>query len=180
VLYRAVRDDIRSDPYVDYRDPETFRASSVLAVRRGYCVSKASLYAALCRTAGVPARLGFADVQNHLATPKLIESMGTDLFAWHGYSEVYIDGAWLKATPTFNASLCEKLGVAPLEFDGRTDALLHPFDAGGRAFMAYVETHGTFHDVPVKFLVREMARLYPGLTRDKIAGRDMEREASAA
>jgi transglutaminase-like putative cysteine protease len=180
VLYRAVRDDIRYDPYVDYCNPETFRASSVLAVRRGYCVGKASLYAALCRIAGIPARLGFADVKNHLATPKLIETMGTDLFAWHGYSEVYLNGEWLKATPTFNASLCDKLGVAPLDFDGRADALLHPFDASGRAFMTYAETHGTFHDVPVKFLMREMARLYPGMTQDKLAGRDMEREASGA
>jgi transglutaminase-like putative cysteine protease len=179
-LYRAVRDDIRYDPYVDYRDPETFRASSVLRAGRGYCVGKASLFAALCRIAGVPARLGFADVKNHLATPKLIEAMGTDLFAWHGYSEVHIGSEWLKATPTFNASLCEKLGVAPLDFDGRSDALLHPFDAKGQAFMAYVETHGTFHDVPVKFLMREMERLYPGMMRDKVAGRDMEREASVA
>jgi transglutaminase-like putative cysteine protease len=179
-LYRAVRDDIRYDPYVDYRNPETFRASSVLAARQGYCVGKASLYAASCRIAGIPARLGFADVKNHLATPKLIEAMGSDLFAWHGYSEVYIDGEWLKATPTFNASLCQKLGVAPLDFDGRSDALLHPYDAKGQAFMAYVETHGTFHDVPGKFLMREMERLYPGMMRDKVAGRDMEREASAA
>ena len=34
-IYHAVRDDIRYDPYVDYRDPETFRASTVLAARRG-------------------------------------------------------------------------------------------------------------------------------------------------
>jgi transglutaminase-like putative cysteine protease len=179
-IYHAVRDDIRYDPYVDYRDPETFRASTVLTARRGYCVGKASLFAALCRIAKIPARLGFADVKNHLATPKLIEAMGTDLFAWHGYSEVYFDGEWLKVTPTFNASLCEKLGVEPLDFDGRTDALLHPFDAAGRTFMAYVEDHGSFHDVPVKFLMREMARLYPGMMHDKVAGRDMEREASAA
>ncbi|GAC1327753.1 MAG: transglutaminase family protein [Beijerinckiaceae bacterium] len=179
-LYRSVRDDIRYDPYVDYRDPETFRASSVLAAERGYCVGKAALYAALCRVRGIPARLGFADVKNHLATPKLIEAMGTDLFAWHGYAEVHIDGAWLKATPTFNASLCAKLGVQPLDFDGRSDALLHPFDAGGREFMAYVETHGTFHDVPVTFLMREMARLYPGMMRDRVAGRDMESEAGPA
>ena len=105
--------------------------------------------------------------------------MGTDLFAWHGYSEVYFDGEWLKATPTFDAALCEKLGVEPLDFDGRTTPL-HPFDAAGRTFMAYVEDHGSFHDVPVKFLMREMARLYPGMMHDKVAGRDMEREASAA
>src|SRR5947209_12058717 len=130
-LYRAVRDDIRYDPYVDYRDPETFRASSVLAARRGYCVGKAALFAALCRISGIPARLGFADVKNHLATPKLIEAMGTDLFAWHGYSEVYIKGEWLKATPTINTSLCEKLSVPRRDLDDLSDALLHHFDATG-------------------------------------------------
>ena len=83
-LYLFVRDAIRYDPYVDYTDPETFRASSVLAAGRGYCVGKASLYCALARAAGIPARLGLADVRNHLATPKLLETVGTDVFAFHG------------------------------------------------------------------------------------------------
>src|SRR4029077_15756145 len=69
VLYRAVRDGVRYDPYIDYTDPETYRASSVLAKGHGYCVGKASLYVALCRATGIPARLRPPDVQNPLPTP---------------------------------------------------------------------------------------------------------------
>ena len=176
-LYKAVRDKIRYNPYVNMRSPETFRASSVIAAGNAYCVGKAALFAAACRVHGIPARVGFADVRNHLTTDKLRESMGTDLFTWHGYTHVYVDGAWRKATPTFNASLCEKLGVKPLDFDGHDDALLHPFDGAGRAFMQYVEDHGSFHDVPAQFLMREMARVYSRMTSEDLSTRDMEQEA---
>src|ERR1700753_2173004 len=101
-LYQAVRDEIRYDPYIDYTDPETYRASSVLAAGHGYCVGKASVYVALCRAVGIPARLGLADVKNHLATPRLLEAVGTDLFAYHGYVEIMPRKSWFKATPTFN------------------------------------------------------------------------------
>ena len=180
LLYRAVRDEIRYDPYVDYTEKETYRASSVLAKGHAYCVGKAALYAALCRASGIPARLGLADVKNHLATPRLLEAVGTDLFAYHGFVELMPAGTWIKATPTFNASLCEKLGVAPLEFNGERDALLQPFDAAGRNFMSYVTQHGTFFDVPAKFLMREMARLYPKLCRPGGLRGSMETEAGAA
>jgi len=177
-LYRAVRDEIRYDPYVDYTDPRTYRASDVLLAGRGYCVGKAALFAALCRAASIPARIGLADVRNHLATPRLREAVGTDVFAFHGYVEVWLGARWLKATPTFNATLCAKLGVAPLSFDGTEDALLQAFDANGRTFMAYLVDHGTFFDVPAKFLIREMARLYPRLCRPGgLKGRTMEEEA---
>ncbi len=142
---------------------------------RGYCVGKAALYAALCRAAGIPARVGFADVRNHLATWRLLEAVGTDLFAWHGYVELQLNGRWVKATPTFNAALCDKLGVVVLEFDGSGDALLQSFDGEGRTFMQYVTQRGTFPDVPASFLLQEMARLYPGL--GGLRGRDMEQEA---
>lgn len=125
-LYTAVRDGIRYNPYVSMRSPESYRASSVLAAGNGYCVGKAALYAAACRVHGIPARVGFADVRNHLTTEKLRQSMGSDLFTWHGFTEVFVDGAWRKATPTFNDTLCAKLGVKPLDFDGHADALLHP------------------------------------------------------
>ena len=157
--------------------PEIFRASSVLAAGVGYCVGKAALYAAACRVHGIPARVGFADVRNHLTTEKLRQSMGTDLFTWHGYTEVHVDGAWRKATPTFNATLCAKVGVQPLDFDGHTDALLHPFDGAGRAYMQYVNDRGSYHDVPAKFLMREMARDYANMQGEDLSGRDMEREA---
>ena len=92
-LYAAVRDGIRYNPYVNTGVPESFRASSVLAAGNGYCVGKAALYAAACRVHGIPARVGFADVRNHLTTEKLRGSMGTDMFTWHGYTEVFVDGA---------------------------------------------------------------------------------------
>lgn len=178
IFFRAVR-DIYYD-YVDHSDLEVYRASSVLAAGRGYCVGKAALFTALCRAAGLPARIAFADVKNHLATPRLLQSIGTDLFAWHGYSEVLIDGRWLKVSPTFNATLCEKLGVKPLEFDGTSDALLQPFDSAGRTFMRYVTIHGAFHDVPARFLAAEMARLYPALAQPGGLRGNMEQEAAAA
>ncbi len=174
-LYTAVRDGIRYNPYVDYGDPGTYRASSVLAAGDGYCVGKAALYAAAARSVDIPARLGFADVRNHLATRRLLEAVGTDVFAWHGYVEVLLGGRWVKVTPTFNASLCGKLGVAVLDFDGVADALLQPADTGGRRFMEYLVDHGQFHDVPGKFLIAEMARLYPRLCSGN--GGDMEQEA---
>jgi transglutaminase-like putative cysteine protease len=177
-LYAAVRDGIRYDPYVDYTDRESYRASSVLAKGQAYCVGKASLYVALCRASGIPARLGLADVKNHLATPRLLEAVGTDVFAYHGYVEIMPADRWVKATPTFNVSLCQKLGVPPLEFDGEADALLQPFDAAGREFMSYIVQHGTFFDVPAKFLISEMTRLYPRLCQPGGLRGNMEAESA--
>ena len=180
ILYEAVRDGIRYDPYVDYTDRETFRASSVLASGLGYCVGKAALYAALCRAAGIPARVGLSDVRNHLATPRLLKAVGTDVFSYHGYVEVHLGGRWLKATPTFNESLCVKLGVEVLSFDGTCDALFQPYNGQGKEFMEYVVDHGTFFDVPTKFLMSEFARLYPALCKPGgYRGRSMEDEAEA-
>ena len=161
-FYLAAR-EIRYDPDLDYSDPEIYRASSVLQAGNAYCVGKAALFAALCRASGIPARVAFADVTNHLSSEKLRERMGTNYFAWHGFTEVFLDGRWIKASPTFNSTLCSRFGVAPLEFDGGADALLQAYDGAGRTFMQYEVLHGAFHDVPAKFLMAEMARLYPSL-----------------
>lgn len=177
-LYRFTRDAIRYNPYVDYTDPETYKASSVLARGTGYCVGKASLYAALCRAAEIPAALGLADVKNHLATPELLARIGTNIFHYHGVTTVMLDERWLKASPTFNASLCAKLGVGVLEFDGEHDALLQPHDKAGRQFMGYLADHGVWQDVPLTPLLQEMKRLYPHLTMPGgLHGASMEREA---
>ena len=153
----------------DFEDLEIYRASSVLAAGHGYCVGKASLCAALARAAAIPARLGFADVRNHLASPRLLAAMGTDVFAWHGYAQLFLGGRWVSVSPTFDRATCERAGVAPLEFDGEHDALLQSFDGSG-ATMSYTKRHGIFHDVPARFLAAEMPSLYPfardhGITR---------------
>ena len=128
-LYYAVRDGVRYDPYSMQLVPEELGAVRCLAHKVGFCIPKAALLAASARALGIPARVGYADVKNHLATGKLIEMMGTDIFIWHGYTDLFLEGKWVKATPAFNIELCDKFRVLPLEFDGREDSLFHPFDA---------------------------------------------------
>ena len=137
-LFDTVRDSFRYDPYDVSHEREAYRASAVVDGGERWCVPKAILLTAACRAAGIPARLGFADVMNHLQSEKLGERMGTDVFAWHGYSVMYLDGAWRKASPAFNRSMCERFGTKVLEFDGRSDALLHPYDESGNRHMEYV------------------------------------------
>jgi transglutaminase-like putative cysteine protease len=160
-LYYAVRDDILYDPYVPYDRHETYRASDVLAAGRGYCVGKAALLAAAARARGIPARVAFADVRNHLSTPRLLELAGSDLFVYHGITELWRDGKWVKATPTFNIGLCDRFGIKPLDFDGVHDATLHPYDKAGRQHMEYVREHGSYADVPIDALMKIMRETYP-------------------
>ena len=162
-LFYAVRDDIRYDPYRVSSDPAHLKASRVLDEGAGYCVPKAILLAACARVVGIPSRLGFADVKNHLTTAKLRQQMGSDLFVCHGYTELQLDGGWVKATPTFNRSLCDRFGVKTLEFDGVHDALLQPYDRAGAQHMEYVRDYGSFDDVPWERLIERWKAAYPGM-----------------
>jgi transglutaminase-like putative cysteine protease len=148
-LYYAVRDEIRYNPFLDCSTDAIFRASDVLAAGEGFCIGKAALLAAVARVAGVPARVGFADVRNHLTSPRLAELVGGDVYVYHGYTELQIGGRWVKATPAFNVQLCRRFRVKPLEFDGREDSIFHPFDQDERRHMEYLRERGTYGDVPV-------------------------------
>jgi transglutaminase-like putative cysteine protease len=174
-LYGAVRDEVRYDPYRIEHSRAGFRASRCLETGQGFCITKAVLLAAAGRAAGIPTRLGFADVRNHLTTTKLQETMGTDLFVFHGYTEMRLDGRWVKATPAFNLSLCEKFGVKPLDFDGAADSVFHPFDASGRRHMEYIRDRGTYADLPYDEIFTAWAEVYgPGF-----AGQDQDRDFEA-
>lgn len=175
-LYYAVRDGIRYDPYAIRTAPGTYKASYVLAQGRGFCIQKAALYAAACRGAGIPARPGFADVRNHLASERLLRLMQSDLFVYHGYVEVFLDGRWVKATPVFNLALCERFHVRALDFDGREDSLLQPFDALGRQHMEYVRDRGVRDDVPVAEIAAAMLAHYPAYFAEVEPGGDFEAE----
>jgi transglutaminase-like putative cysteine protease len=165
-LFAAVRDQIRYDPYTATDDRDDYVASNVIAHGSAYCIPKAVLLAAGARSLGIPARLGFADVRNHLQSERLRELMGgSDVFVYHGYTELNVDGIWRKATPAFNASLCARFGVPPLEFDGSTDAVLHPYTGDGSRHMEYVRDRGTYTDLPLDTIVDEFNGMYPGLMR---------------
>lgn len=160
-LYYAVRDEIPYNPFLDFSDLEVYRASSVLEAGEGFCVGKAALLAGVARAAGIPARVGFADVKNHLTSPRLAETMGTDLFVYHGYAELHLEGKWVKATPAFNLALCKRFRVKPLEFDGREDSIFHAFDEDERRHMEYVRDRGVFADVPAAEIQRVFRETYP-------------------
>lgn len=89
--------------------------------------------------------------------------MGTDVFHHHGYSEVWLDGRWIKATPAFNLSLCEKFGIKPLDFDGKEDSIFHPFDTSGQQHMEYIKDHGPHLDLPFEEMMRAYRHHYPNM-----------------
>lgn len=160
-LYYAVRDEILYDPYYAGEARRYFRASDCLRAKRGFCIPKSALLAAAARCVGIPARVAFADVRNHLSTKKLIELIGGDIFIWHSFTELYLGGRWVKATPAFNLSLCQRFGVHPLEFDGRHDSLFHEYDQGGRRHMEYVRDRGHYADVPYEEILADLQKQYP-------------------
>ena len=162
-LYYAVRDGIRYNPFLDFSKEETFQASHCIGAGEGFCIGKAALLAACARADGIAARIGFADVKNHLTTPALRERMGTDLFVYHGYAELFIEGKWVKATPAFNVELCRRFRVKPLDFDGREDSIFHPFDEQDRRHMEYLRDRGSHADVPVAEIMQAFREVYPVL-----------------
>jgi len=185
-LYLRVRDDIKYDPYMPFFKPEHYRSSNVIKLERGFCIPKAGLLCAVARAAGIPARIGFATVRNHLITKQLLEFLGCDIFSFHGYTELWLNEKWVKATPAFNAELCALHKVPPLDFDGIKDSIFHEFNSANARFMEYVAYHGEFHDVPVDLIVRSWEEVYGKeriaswkeafTNRDKYVQRDFMKE----
>lgn len=182
-LYYAVRDGIRYDPYAAVMKPEYFQASHTIEAGRGFCVQKGIVMTAACRALGLAARPGYADVTNHLASQRIIDMLGSRLFVWHGYVEIYLDDRWVKCTPVFNEELCEKFNVAPLEWDGTEDSLFQPSDKDGNAYMTYENDHGVYFDLPFDEMHQGFIDEYPkayGPGGSFAEGGDFYAEAEAA
>jgi len=161
-LFYAVRDEVEYKlmTRLGLRRGD-FVASATLARGTGFCIEKAVLLAAACRAAGIPALLRFADVRNHLTTPQMAQVMGTDVFIYHGLVEMLLEGRWVKATPAFDRAMCARHGVRPIEFDGRSDAVLHEFDLRDDRHMEYVNERGIFADLPYDAIVDAFRATYP-------------------
>lgn len=163
-LYYAVRDGIRYNPYTFDLSVNSLKASTTLAAGEAWCVPKAALLAACCRVMGIPARVGYADVRNHLSTKRMREQMKTDVFHWHGYTTIHLGGKWVKATPAFNVELCEKFRFRTLDFDGRNDSIYHPFDLDGNKHMDYILFRGEYDDVPLDEMMASFTELLGGVS----------------
>lgn len=167
-IYEAVRDDFKYYPYHLILKPYALKASYLLTKDYGYCVEKSNLFAACMRVLGIPSKLSYANVRNHLATDKVEDYLKTDLMVFHGFVEIFFNGKWIKATPVFNKDLCVRLGVAVLDFDGENDAVFQESDKSGNPFMEYVHDYGTFSDVPFELFLSELKRNYPHIFVKKV------------
>lgn len=161
-IYFAVRDQIVYNPYEIQLQTNAVRPEFCLSKGSGHCIDKAVLFVASCRLAGIEAKLGMAKVQNHIGTSNFEKKLGTNVLVPHGYAACNLDGTWLKCTPAFNKSLCEKLGVAPLNWDGESDSLFQPYNIDGNQFMEYLEDFGLFESFPSEYIVDLMKAEYPG------------------
>ena len=160
VLFYFVRDEVKYNPYPSH-SVEDYRASKTLQRGEGYCVQKAVVLTALSRAVGIPARLGFADIRNNLAPKDLVEIMGTNMFVYHGYSELWLNNGWVKATPAFNIELCNKFDLKPVEFNGVTDAVFHEKNKKGELHIEYIKYHGTYRDLPFEEIMLAFIDQYP-------------------
>jgi transglutaminase-like putative cysteine protease len=181
-LYYAVRDKVRYDVYDADLSREGMRASAIAEAGHGFCLHKSILYAAAARAVGIPSRLVLTDVRNHLASDRLKQLVGGDVFHFHCLTAVHLDGRWIRATPVFNKLLCRLYGIAPLEFDGLSDSMHHPYDTRGRRSMEFLREHGEFTDFPYEFVIDGLSRTSPKLFRGAaiLADGSLATEARAA
>jgi len=159
-LYLAVRDGFRYNPHNIHFEPHSYKASQQISQTEGHCIDKANILAACSRAIGIPSRLHFANVRNHIGTEKLEEQLGTNVLVFHGYVSFFIHEKWVKATPAFNEALCQKLGVSPLEFDAKTDSVFQEFDPKAGKFMEYLHDYGHFSELPYELMIQEWKKHY--------------------
>ena len=165
-IYYLVRDGIKYDPFTLLDGAKSLSSDYCLDNKAAYCIPKASLQIALSRAINIPARLGLADVRNHLSTPKLDKLLKNDVFTMHAYVEQFIEGKWVKSTPAFNKELCDLVNIKPLEFDGVNHSLFHQFTADGEKHMEYLKDHGQFDAMPTTLINKSCDHYYPHLALD--------------
>jgi transglutaminase-like putative cysteine protease len=161
-LYTKVREAFLYNPYhLDLRH-QALKASTILSKKRAWCVEKSIVLATCARKVGIPSRLGYAIVVNHIGVDKLVSYLKREEIVFHGYVELYINGKWVKCTPSFDTRICKISNVSVLNWDGETDSLFQPFE-GDTRFMEYIHDYGVFSDVPILLMNQEMKKYYPHL-----------------
>lgn len=153
-LYYFVRDEIKHNPYAPSYEREKYKATATLQRGNGHCEHKSVVLVALCRAIGIPARLGYVDIRDHLLSDKFRKMIGGDnLLIQHGYVEIYIDGKWVHACPAYDLTTCQKSGFVPVDFDGINDAKDSPYDHERKPHIEHVKDHGHFEDFPWDWIV---------------------------
>ncbi len=173
LLFSDIRDRFKYDPYNLNLSKEGIKSSNLLRRNYGYCIEKSGLLVSTARVLGIPGRMAFANVKNHIGTAKLEAILETNLLVFHGYAEIYLQEKWIKLAPIFNTSLCEKLGVETLDFNGQNDAVFQEYDKKGGKFMEYVHEYGSFNDIPYDMFISELMKHYPHLANHLSERKDL-------
>ncbi len=148
-LYYFVRDEIRHNAYAPLYDIDLYKASAVLKAGNGTCQQQSVLLAALARAVGIPARLGYIDIRDHLLSATFREMIGgINILPFHGYAELYVDGKWVHASPAYDIETCRRKRFVPVEFDGVNDAKDSPYDQDGNPHVEHLKYHGPYDDFP--------------------------------
>ncbi len=163
-LFYFVRDNIHYDMYAVSNKGEDYMASTILHNARGYCVQKALILAALGRAAGIPSRLVLVAIRNHKSPSDALEVMKTDIFFPHMYNQFFINDKWVSVAATFDKSICERINVAAVEFDGINDAILPAFDNEGNLYIEYIDEFGEYEDFPFQFILANISNYYEDYT----------------
>jgi len=112
------------------------KASVVLAERRGFCVSSATLQVALLRAVGIPARFHMAAAKKEVLKGLLPTAVYLALppgISPHAWCEVYLNGRWLAAEAVYDRALYEgmlkkgivaKQQIPTIDWDGKSDLLV--------------------------------------------------------
>ena len=160
-LYYAVRDGFRYDPYPRRPRERGHAREQRAGAGGGWCVTKAALLAAAARAAGIP-RAGL----RRRAQPPVHRAHARD----HAHRRLHLarlrravaGRRVAQGDSAFNLGLCERFGLLPLEFDGQSDSIYHPFDRSGQRHMEYLRERGSFRDLPLAQIVADF-RAVPAL-----------------
>jgi len=107
-LFYFVRDQIRytvKNARESY-NKKNWKSSLTLERGFGFCIPKSILLASLARAAGIPSRLHYVDIVNHMTSERLKRNMGSNLFIFHGFVELFLNGRWVEANCAFDKELC--------------------------------------------------------------------------
>ena len=101
------------------------RASDVLHAGHAFCMGKASSFVALCRAAGIPARIGFQQLDcpdKPFMSEEVRRLWGDRTLPWHSLGEARLQGRWLKLDATIDSATAIAKGRPyTREFDGVHD-----------------------------------------------------------
>ena len=97
------------------------KASDCLREGRGFCMHKATAFAALCRASHIPARIAFQIVEcldKPFYPAKIRKLYGKRPQLWHSGGEVYLNGKWIIADCTVDKEQGIKCGRKIVDFGG--------------------------------------------------------------